>query len=311
MWLYYMYYISKLFNLGISRLNRVEAETSSSASSIVPVLAGGGSRLSAHIGVLTALEEMGLKFSSLVGVSGGSIVGALYAAGYSLKQIRVIAEETDFSHFLGHSLFRLLRSGGLSTGDSFEAWIDDKLDGITFAELPYSFHVVATDVRSGQPVIFDKERTPNLKVSLAVRFSISIPIIFSFKEFSGQLMVDGSILSEEALQQNWAGDDSPVVVFRLSSIQEVTNPKGFRLFPLISYMALLIRTFMTTMSREYINDHYWHSTVVIHAGSISPTEFKLNQEQKNALYQVGYATTLRIVPMKILLKYPHIQAAES
>jgi NTE family protein len=281
------------------------------ASNIVPILAGGGSRLSAHIGVLTALEEMGLTFSSLVGVSGGSIVGALYSAGYSLEQIKVIAEETDFSIFLGHSLFRLMRSGGLSSGDRFEAWIDDKLDGITFDKLPYPFHVVATDVRSGQPVIFDKERTPHVKVSLAVRFSMSIPIIFSFKEFSGQLMVDGSILSEEALQKNWAKDGSPIVVFRLSSIQEAAKPKGFKLFPLIGYMALLIKTFMTTMSREYINDHYWHSTVVIHAGSISPTEFRLNQEQKSALYQIGYSTTLRIVPMKILLKLPHIQIMDN
>lgn len=56
---------------------------------------------------------------------------------------------------------------------------------------------------------------------------------------------------------------------------------------------------MTTMSREYISEHFWHSTVVIHAGSISPTDFRLNSEQKNALYQVGYTTTRRIVPIKI------------
>lgn len=266
---------------------------------IVPVLAGGGSRLSAHIGVLTALKEMGLRFPSLVGVSGGSIVGALFAAGYSLNQIRIIAEETDFSQFLGQSLYRLLRTGGLSTGNRFEEWMDNKLNGATFADLEYPFHVVATDVRSGLPVVFDKKRTPHLKVSLAVRFSMSIPIIFSFKEFEGHLMVDGSILSEESLQQDWARDGSPVVVFRLSSIQERAETKKIRYFPLIGYLSLLIRTFMTTMSREYISEHFWHSTVVIHAGSISPTEFRLNAEQKNALFQVGYATTRRIVPMKM------------
>ncbi|SIS97208.1 patatin-like phospholipase family protein [Neptunomonas antarctica] len=274
------------------------------SSLIVPVLAGGGSRLSAHIGVLTALKEMGLEFPSLVGVSGGSIVGALFAAGYSLDQIRVIAEETDFGQFLGQSFYRLLRTGGLSTGDRFEEWMDDKLDGVTFAELAYPFYVVATDVRSGQPVIFDKVRTPHLKVSLAVRFSMSIPILFSFKEFEGHLMVDGSILSEESLQQDWAGDGSPVVVFRLSSIQDIASPKRFRVFPLISYLSLLIRTFMTTMSREYISEHFWHSTVVIHAGSISPTNFRLSAEQKSALFQVGYTTTRSIVPMKISRAIP-------
>ena len=273
---------------------------------IVPVLAGGGSRLSAHIGVLTALQEMGLEFRSLVGVSGGSIVGALFSAGYSLKQIRVIAEETDFGQFLGKSFYSLLRTGGLSTGDRLEEWMDNKLNGATFLDLKYPFHVVATDVRSGLPVIFDKKRTPHVKVSLAVRFSMSIPIVFSFKEFEGRLMVDGSILSEESLQQDWAEDGSPVVVFRLSSIQERADPKKIRYFPLIGYLSLLIRTFMTTMSREYISDHFWHSTVVIHAGSISPTDFRLNSVQKHALFKVGYATTRRIIPMKITKILPTI-----
>ena len=54
-------------------------------------------------------------------------------------------------------------------------------------------HLVATDVRSGKPVIFNQENTPNMKVSEAVRFSMSIPLVFSFKPFGKHLMVDGSI----------------------------------------------------------------------------------------------------------------------
>jgi len=53
-------------------------------NSIVPVLAGGVGRLSAHIGVLDAIAELGLDYSTLVGVSGGSIVGALAVTGHSL-----------------------------------------------------------------------------------------------------------------------------------------------------------------------------------------------------------------------------------
>ncbi|OMH25657.1 patatin-like phospholipase family protein [Motiliproteus sp. MSK22-1] len=273
--------------------------SSSEERSMVPVLAGGGSRLSAHIGVLTALQELDIEFSDLVGVSGGSIVGALYACGWPLSEIREIAEATDFGQFLDQSLFSLLRTGGLSTGDRFEQWIDDKLKGARFCDLKQRFHVVATDVRSGLPVIFDVDRTPELKVSQAVRFSMSIPILFSFKEFKDHLMVDGSILSEDALQRDWAGDGSTVVVFRLRSLQSAEKVKRLPLFPLKSYLALLIRTFMTTMSREYINESFWHSTVVIHTGSVSPIEFKLSPEQKNELYQAGYDTARRIVPMKL------------
>ena len=266
---------------------------------IVPILAGGGTRLSAHIGILTALQELKLDFDHLVGVSGGSIVGALYAAGHSVEQINEIAQQTDFSRFLSQSLYNLLRSGGLSSGDRFEAWIDDKLGGVAFEDLPFDFHVVATDVRTGQPVIFDKQRTPGLKVSTAVRFSMSIPILFSFKPFKDHLLVDGSILSEEVLQRDWSGNGDAVVCFRLRSLQESVVPKKQPLIPLKQYLAMLIRTFMTTMSREYINDSFWHSTVVVHTGTISPIDFKLSSDQKQQLFKAGYDTARRVVPMKL------------
>ncbi|WP_421862750.1 patatin-like phospholipase family protein [Motiliproteus sp.] len=266
---------------------------------IVPILAGGGTRLSAHIGILTALQELQLEFDHLVGVSGGSIVGALYASGRSVESINSIANETDFSQFLSQSLYQLLRSGGLSSGDSFEEWIDQKLNGATFEDLRLDFHVVATDVRTGRPVIFDRQKTPQLKVSKAVRFSMSIPILFSFKQFKDHLLVDGSILSEDALQRDWSGKGDPVLCFRLRSLQEASAPKRNPIIPLGQYLAMLVRTFMTTMSREYINDTFWHSTVVVQAGTISPIDFKLTAEQKSQLFKAGYDTALRIVPMKL------------
>ncbi len=281
-----------------------------SSNKMVPVLAGGGTRLSAHIGVLAAIEELGIEFSNLVGVSGGSIVGALYAKGYSVSECREIAEETDFSQFLASSLWTLLRTGGLSTGDRFEGWIEEKLGGVTFAELDYNFHVVATDVRSGLPVIFDKDRTPDMLVSKAVRFSMSIPILFSFQEYKDYLLVDGSILSEDALQRDWSKDGSPVICFRLRSQQDAAKVKRLPLFPLKNYLGLLIRTFMTTMSREYVNESFWHSTVIIQGGYISPTEFKLTRQEKDILYKSGYDTVRRILPMKLASKVPKLGTAE-
>lgn len=274
-------------------------ESSDAQAMVVPVLSGGGSRLSAHIGVLVALEELKVSFSHLVGVSGGSIVAALFASGYPLEKIREIAIETDFSKFLDQSLVSLLRRGGLSSGDRFEAWIDEKLKGVTFSELKYDFHVVATDVRSGQPVIFNRDNTPDLKVSTAVRFSMSIPILFSFKVFKEHLLVDGSILSEDALQRDWSGRGDPIICFRLRSTQEISAPRRSPIFPLKQYLAMLIRTFMSTMSREYINESFWHSTVVINTGSISPIEFKLSVADKNRLFDAGYETARRVVPIKI------------
>lgn len=265
---------------------------------IVPIFAGGGTRLPAHVGILQALVEHDLDFEHLVGVSGGSIVSSLYAAGLSVEEIKYIALETDYRQFREFSLFSLIRSGGLSSGDVFEKWVDRLLKGKTFAELNKNLHIVATDVIKGSPVIFDKEHTPNVKVSLAVRFSMSIPLIFSFKTFGKHLMVDGSILSEEALHRDWAKDGTPVLCFRLRGEHSQEEERKHQFFPIFSYVTLLIRTFMTTISREYINEAFWHNTVVVETGTSSATDFTLNNEHKNNLYQKGYLTAKEIIPIK-------------
>lgn len=269
------------------------------AKFIVPIFAGGGTRLPAHIGILQALSELDISFNDLVGVSGGSIIASLYASGLNLEEIKEIALNTNYDQFRGFSLFKLIRNGGLSSGDVFEQWVDHHLKGLTFSELDKNLHIVATDVASGQPVIFDKEHTPEMKVSLAVRFSMSIPLVFSFKYFGNKIMVDGSILSEDALHRDWDKNGTPVLCFRLRGEHEYKPLKMNGLFPIFNYVTLLIRTFMTTISREYINDAFWHNTITINTGECSAVDFKMDSVQKHNLYEVGYKTAMEIIPIKI------------
>lgn len=266
---------------------------------IVPILAGGGTRLPAHVGILQALDEFNIDFDNIVGVSGGSIISSLFASGLSLPEVKHIALNTDYNQFREFSLIKLIRNGGLSSGDVFERWIDRLLEGKTFKEMDYNLHVVATDVARGKPVIFNKERTPDVKVSLAVRFSMSIPLVFSFKKFGDHLMVDGSILSEDALHRDWSDDGTPVICFRLKGDYEYDEIKVKGMFPIVQYVSLLIRTFMTTISREYINDAFWHNTVVVNTGLSSAVDFTMSVEQKEALYFKGYNTALKILPIKV------------
>jgi NTE family protein len=269
------------------------------AKTIVPIFAGGGTRLPAHVGILQALEEFNVNFNHIVGVSGGSIVSSLYAAGLPLSKIKDIALNTNYNEFREFSIIKLIRHGGLSSGDMFEQWIDELLGGKTFADLAYNLHIVATDVSDGTPVIFNKEHTPNVKVSLAVRFSMSIPLVFSFKSFGKHVMVDGSILSEDALHRDWAKDGTPVLCFRLKGEHQYHDVKINGLFPIYRYITLLIRTFMTTISREYINDAFWHNTVVVNIGNYSAVDFTMTTEQKLALFNVGFETAEQVLPIKL------------
>lgn len=265
----------------------------------MPIFSGGGTRLSAHIGILDALKDLNITFQHIIGVSGGSIVSSLYCSGMPSNEIKQLAENTDFRQFRGFSILTLLFQGGLSTGDKFETWMDEKLQGKTFADIPYNLSIMATDVNGGGPVIFNRKNTPELKISKAVRFSMSIPLFFSFQSYKEHVLVDGAILSEDALYRDWAEDGTQVICFRLKSEQVADNKFKKGWFPIKQYVMMLVRTFMTAMSREYVHDQFWKNTVIVNTGALSPVDFSITVEQKEQLYNAGYETAFKYVPNRI------------
>jgi NTE family protein len=274
---------------------------------IVPIFSGGGTRLPCYVGILMALAELKLTFKSLVGVSGGSIVAAMLAVGKTHQELKQLALETDFRQFRGFSLINLIRTGGLSSGDTFEQWMDDQLGGARFTDLNCDLHVLATDINGGGPVVFNRSRTPQMKVSQAVRFSMSIPLMFSFKTFENHIMADGVILAEDALHQDWSTRGVPVVCFRLKSDGEDKPVLRRRIFPLVSYILMLIQTFMNAMSREYVHAQYWHNTVLINTGNVSSVDFNLPYDKKLNLLELGYQTTKNVIPMKLKIILSEMQ----
>ena len=274
---------------------------------IVPVLAGGGTRLPAHVGVLAALADLGIGYRHLVGVSGGSVVAALAATGTSTATMRDLFRDVDFSQFRGYSLLNLLLRGGLSTGRRFERWMDGELRGARFRDLDIDLHVVATDVRSGQPVAFSRATSPDLPVARAVLYSISIPLMFPFHHHGEHVLVDGSILAEDGLFRDWAGDRTPVVCFRLRDKRVAAAHFSRRILPVADYMFMLIRTFMSTLSREYLSEALWLNTVLIETEGMSPLEFRMSHDQKNSLFRTGYQTTRDYLPGKLARMTPSLE----
>ncbi|MFC3121380.1 patatin-like phospholipase family protein [Agaribacter flavus] len=271
----------------------------SKTQKIVPIFSGGGTRLPAHIGILQALHDLDISFDTIVGISGGSIVSALYANNMPLKQILQLATVTNFGQFKEFSFWRLLTKGGFSSGKKFEVWIDKQLGSKTFEELDAALHIIATDLNGGGPVIFNKHTSPKLKVSKAVRYSMSIPLIFSSSVYKDHLLVDGAILSEDALFNDWQGDGTPNVCFRLCSNQKPPPLNTNRRFILPQYIQMLIRTFMNALAREYVHANFWHNTIVVDTGATSPVDFAMSPGQKEALYDIGYNTVKEYLPIKL------------
>lgn len=183
------------------------------------VLSGGAARGLAHIGVLKALEEQGIKIDAIAGTSMGAVVGGLYASGYKIDELEKLALNIDWQQALSDAppredvpfrrkqddrdflvkqklSFRDDGSLGLPLGviqgqnlalllESLLAHTSDTRD---FDKLPIPFRAVATDIANGEKVVFRKGHLPQV-----IRASMSIPAVFAPVELDGRLLVDGGM----------------------------------------------------------------------------------------------------------------------
>ncbi|RLA43938.1 MAG: hypothetical protein DRR06_10890 [Gammaproteobacteria bacterium] len=183
------------------------------------VLAGGGARGAAHIGVLKVLEQMRIPVDCIAGTSMGALVGATYATGMPATEIERIVLANDWAETFTKSQLRLDRPmqdklAGLTYSNNIEFGIQDgsiiapggfvSSQGIDemirslvasaratsdFQQLPIPFRAIATDLHTGDMVVFERG-----DLALAMRASMAIPGIFSPVKADGRLMIDGGIV---------------------------------------------------------------------------------------------------------------------
>jgi len=148
-------------------------------------LSGGTAKSVAHVGVLEALTEAGIRPDYLAGTSGGAIVGAIYAAGFSVAELRDLAVNLRWKHLARLTFPKL----GLLSNSQVERFITDLLGDITFADLKIPFSVVTTDLLTGNKVVFREG-----KVAQAVMLSTSIPNVFEPIQVGDTMYVDGGLV---------------------------------------------------------------------------------------------------------------------
>lgn len=152
------------------------------APRVALVLGSGGPRGFAHIGVLKALDDAGIRPDIVIGSSVGSMVGALYAGGMSPRELERLAYEINVLEFFE---FRAL-AGGLATGATIQNYVNGKVDGRPIEKLTIAFVAAATRVSDGKLTLFNHGDT-----GLAVRASGASPGQFEPVKIGSELYVDG------------------------------------------------------------------------------------------------------------------------
>lgn len=153
---------------------------------IALALGGGAARGFAHIGVIKALETQGIIPDIIVGTSAGSVVGALYAAGYSGFEMQKLAMKMDEGEVSDWSM----PNRGVIKGEALQDFINTAVKKRPLEKLNRLFAVVATDLHSGEMIVF---RTGN--TGMAVRASSSVPGIFQPVAINGHDYVDGGLVA--------------------------------------------------------------------------------------------------------------------
>ena len=149
------------------------------------VLGAGSARGLAHIGVLQVLKEEGIDVDFIVGSSMGAMVGAIYASGADLYMLEKMLDSMNTNLMLDVQVPRF----GFVAGKRVESLITLLTKNNSFAQLTPPLVVVATDLISGERVIFDQGL-----VAEAVRASISIPGVFTPVRKDDMVLVDGAVI---------------------------------------------------------------------------------------------------------------------
>lgn len=232
------------------------SETSPRFPSLVPhrvlkrpkvalVLSGGGARGVAAIGVLNTLQQADVPIDLIVGTSMGSIIGGLYASGYSTDQLKQMVDTTNWDDILSlndearrqdlfldqkiandRSLLTIRFKGfepiipaSISTGQRLTNYLNIlALQGIyhpnpSFDDLRIPFRAIASDLNSGRRVILDRG-----DLAEAMRASVTVPLLFSAVLKDSMRLVDGGLVSNIPVDvaRDWGAD---IVV-----VLDVTSP---------------------------------------------------------------------------------------
>jgi NTE family protein len=181
------------------------------------VLGGGGARGFSHVGVIKVLDSQGITPDIIVGTSVGSAVGALYAAGYTGFEL----QEISLPMQRGSVTSWIMPNRGFMSGEPLEQFINRMVKQQPVEKLQRVFAAVATDLATGEEVVFRTGDTGK-----AVHASCSVPGIFQPTEIEGKSYVDGGLVKPVAASVARSMGADIVIAVNISNLPENNQTKS-------------------------------------------------------------------------------------
>ncbi|WP_228488116.1 patatin-like phospholipase family protein [Caenimonas koreensis] len=248
-------------------------------------LGGGAARGFAHVGVIQVLEEAGLRPSLVVGTSAGSLVAALYASGRNSAQLQQVAETMEEAAFTDWTL--PIFSRGMLRGEALSRYVNQQVGGKLIEQMPMPLGIVATDLNSGQGVLFQRGDT-----GTAVRASSAVPAVFVPVKINGHEYVDGGLVSPVPVRYARQMGAEVVIAVDISS-----EPEGN---PSTDTLQILLQTF-AIMGKSINSFELKDADIVVRPAltGVSGADFTVRRKSIEA----GRAAMLRLMPqLKALME---------
>jgi NTE family protein len=267
-------------------------------------LSGGGNFGFAHVGALIELEkymcenENIIDIQNISAVSCGSIIAALYSVGYTPTQLKEIFFTLNFEELICDSSSKytnLYYKYGMFEAIKFETEVEKlistktNIKNCTFSQIGMGLTIIATNINYQKAVYFNKENTPLMPISLAVRMSIAYPLIITPVLYEGDYYGDGG----EFINYPITYFDNLEETIGIAFVAHNENMDGtLKERTVIESTCDYFKSVATTMSRatyvaQISTKHFKRSIMVNIPDKITSVQFNLTPEQKNMLCDAG------------------------
>ncbi len=280
---------------------------------------GGAIRGAAHVGVIKALETLGIETTTLAGSSVGSMIAALYAVGYTSKEIAEVFLSVNFE------LFRDIALGfnqkfALSKGEVFLEWLRDLIERkyykeaylkgqcrpVSFKDLDKNLVIITTNMKTFSCKEFSNFETPDFEVAMAVRISCCMPGLMRALTVEDNMLVDGDLMKGKpmwSLSKNLKNCPDRILEIRLEG-----SYTGKDASP-IEYVNGMY-TCITASETDFIKNIYGkkdkYDYLVIDTGNVVVVDFNYPNEKRQAIIDDGYRQTMNYFKNYLVMKKQNI-----
>jgi predicted acylesterase/phospholipase RssA len=274
------------------------------------VLSGGGVRGITLVGALDVLHDHHAldDVHTFIGSSIGALVVVLICIGYSPPEFYKIFRDLDFSEMRNLKVWNIVDKYGLDSGERIIEYLKtlfrakDIPTNITFKKLYEKtgkrLIITATCVNNHEVEYWDYETNPDMKITDAVRITMSMPFYFTAPRYKGNVYVDGGLLDNFPLEalERYLKPNEHVIGIKLKHSHEVGRNKvkinnfeefGIHLLYTMMDDSNRLRREMFEMKRQlHLTDSRVDQIEIVTEG-IASLNFSLTDDDKTKLYNTG------------------------